>query len=239
MLHIYKSPDEVSKALAAWITEAIETTLEKQDRFTWAVTGGNSPKQLYELLAASPYRERINWSKLHIFWGDERAVPFTDDRNNAKMTFEHLLNKVPVVREQVHIMDTSLSPDESAKAYEAILHQYFKTEGPSFDLVLNGMGDDGHTLSLFPYTPVIHEKQAWVSSFYLDAQKMYRITLTAPIVNRAKKIAFIAYGTNKSNALFEVLNGARNVDLYPSQIIQPVSGELNWFVDEAAAGRLQ
>ena len=239
MLHIYKSPDEVSKALAAWITEAIETTLQNQDRFTWVVTGGNSPKQLYELLAASPYRERINWSKLHIFWGDERAVPFDDSRNNAKMTFEHLLSKVPVVRDQVHIMDTSLSPGESANAYEAILHRYFKNEGPTFDLVLNGMGDDGHTLSLFPHTPAIQEKQAWVTSFYLDAQQMYRITLTAPVVNRAHKVAFLTFGANKSNALFEVVKGARNIEQYPSQIIQPTNGELHWFVDEAAASRLQ
>jgi 6-phosphogluconolactonase len=239
MLHIYKSPDEVSKALAEWITQAIETTLQKQDRFTWVVTGGNSPKQLYELLAASPYRDRINWSKLHIFWGDERAVPFTDSRNNAKMTFEHLLNKVPVVREQVHIMDTSLSPEESAKAYEALLHQYFQNEGTTFDLVLNGMGDDGHTLSLFPNTPVIHEKHAWVTSFYLDAQQMHRITLTAPVVNRAAKVAFLTFGANKSNALFEVLKGAPAIDQYPSQIIKPASGELHWFIDEAAASRLQ
>ena len=239
MLHIYNTPDEVSKALAEWITQTIETTLQKQDRFTWVVTGGNSPKQLYELLAASPYRERIDWGKLHIFWGDERAVPFEDSRNNAKMTFEHLLSKVPVVRDQVHIMDTTLSPEESANAYEAILHRYFAPEGPSFDLVLNGMGDDGHTLSLFPHTPVIHEQKAWVKSFYLDAQQMYRITLTAPIVNRAYKVAFLTFGANKSNALFEVLKGTPNIDLYPSQIIQPASGELHWFVDSLAAGQLK
>jgi len=238
-LHIYKTPDEVSKALADWITETIETTLKKQDRFTFVVTGGNSPKQLYELLAGAPYKDRIDWSKLHIFWGDERAVPYNDSRNNAKMTVDHLISKVPIPREQVHIMDTSLAPAESAKAYEAILHRYFGEEGASFDLVLNGMGDDGHTLSLFPHTPVIHEKKAWVTSFYLDAQQMYRITLTAPVVNRARKVVFLTFGANKSNALFEVLKGARNVDQYPSQIIQPLDGDLHWFVDEAAASRVQ
>lgn len=239
MLHVYKTPDEVSHALAEWITTNIETTLQKQDRFTFVLTGGNSPKQLYELLAAAPYRDRINWSKLHIFWGDERAVPFDDSRNNAKMTYEHLLNKVPVVPEQVHIMDTTLSPDNSAKAYETILHGYFPKEGTTFDLVLNGMGDDGHTLSLFPHTPVIHEKNAWVTSFYLGAQQMYRITLTAPIVNRARKVAFITFGANKANALYEVLRGEFNVDQFPSQIIQPESGQLHWFVDEAAASKVR
>lgn len=234
-LHIHKDPTAVSHALAAWITDNIESTLTTQDRFTWVVTGGNSPKLLYELLAAAPYRERIDWQKLHIFWGDERAVPYEDARNNARMTFEQLLNHVPVVKEQVHLMKTDLSPEASATDYEQILHQYFGTEGASFDLVLNGMGDDGHTLSLFPHTPVIHETAAWVKSFYLDAQSMYRITLTAPVVNRAKKVAFLTFGANKANALKEVIKGERNVDQYPSQIIQPTSGELHWFVDEAAA----
>jgi 6-phosphogluconolactonase len=238
-LHVYKNADEVSEHLAEWITQKIETTLQSRDRFTWVVTGGNSPKQLYELLATAPYKDRIDWSKVHIFWGDERAVPFNDSRNNAKMTFEHLLNKVPVVKQQVHIMDTTLSPEESAKAYEAILHKYFGNEDASFDLVLNGMGDDGHTLSLFPHTPVIHEKNAWVTSFYLEAQQMYRITLTAPVVNRARAVAFLTFGDNKAKALYEVIKGERNIDQYPSQIIQPASGQLHWFVDDAAATLLK
>ncbi|MDF2190882.1 6-phosphogluconolactonase [Paraflavitalea sp. CAU 1676] len=238
-LHIQKDPTAVSHDLAEWITSNIESNLQQKGRFTWVVTGGNSPKLLYELLAAAPYRERIDWSKLHIFWGDERAVPFNDVRNNARMTFEQLLGHVPVVNEQVHIMKTDVSPEESAKDYEKILHDYFGDEGESFDLVLNGMGDDGHTLSLFPHTEVIHETKAWVTSFFLKAQDMYRITLTAPIVNRAHKVAFLTFGANKANALQQVLKGARNIEQYPSQIIQPASGELHWFVDEAAAAGVQ
>lgn len=237
-LHIQPDPAAVSKELAEWITSTIESVLSRQDRFTFVVTGGNSPKALYELLATEPYKSRIDWSRVHIFWGDERAVPYEDERNNARMTYQHLLNKVPVVKEQVHLMDTAISPDASAKAYEAILKQYFSESGPSFDLVLSGMGDDGHTLSLFPGTAVIHEKEAWVKSFYLEPQQMYRITLTAPVVNRAAKLVFLTFGAGKAKALKEVLEGAPNVDLYPSQIIQPDSGELHWFVDEAAASLL-
>lgn len=233
-LHIHKDPEQLSEALAEWITNEIGNRLQQSGRFTWALTGGNSPKQLYEILASPKYRDRIDWKKLHIFWGDERAVPFSDDRNNARMTFHHLLDHVPIPRHQIHVMNTELPPAESANAYEKILHEYFTSSGPSFDLVLNGMGDDGHTLSLFPHTPVIHEQKAWVTSFYLEPQKMYRITLTAPIVNRAKKIAFLAFGANKAHALKEVLKGEKNVDQYPSQIIQPVDGELHWFVDAAA-----
>lgn len=238
-LHIQKDPTAVSHELAEWITRNIETTLQSRDQFTWVVTGGNSPKLLYELLAAAPYRDRIDWSRLHIFWGDERAVPFNDSRNNARMTFEQLLSHVPVVKEQVHIMQTDISPEASAEAYEKMLHGYFDEAGPTFDLVLNGMGDDGHTLSLFPGTAVIHETSAWVKAFFLQAQDMYRITLTAPLVNRAHKVAFLTFGANKAHALQEVLKGARNVDQYPSQIIQPASGELHWFVDEAAAVGVQ
>jgi 6-phosphogluconolactonase len=238
-LHIQKDSIAVSQELAEWITHTIETTLQTKDRFTWVVTGGNSPKLLYELLATGPYKERIDWQKLHIFWGDERAVPYADSRNNARMTFEQLLNHVPVVKEQVHIMKTDIAPETSAADYEQILHQYFAAEGTTFDLVLNGMGDDGHTLSLFPHTAVIHEATAWVKAFYLAPQEMYRITLTAPVVNRAARVAFLTFGANKNHALQEVLKGAHNVDQYPSQIIQPASGELHWFVDEAAAAGIQ
>ena len=237
-LHIYKDPATVSKALAEWITACIETTLQQQDRFTWVVTGGSSPKQLYELLAASPYKERIDWKKLHIFWGDERVVPFEDDRNNAKMTFNHLLSKVPVVPAQVYKMDTRIDAEKSAEAYEKILRTYFNEEGSTFDLVLTGMGDDGHTLSLFPHTAVIHEKRAWVKAFYLEPQQMFRITLTAPLVNRSRKIVFLTFGAGKAQAVAAVLEGERNVDQYPSQIIDPVNGELHLFTDEAAAALL-
>src|SRR5690242_18064634 len=141
-LHIYKTPHEISLALAEWITGTIEKALQSNDRFTWALTGGNSPKELYELLSSAPFKDRIDWKKLHIFWGDERSVPFTDDRNNAKMTFEHLLSNVPIVKEQVHIFNTDLEPADAAADYEKILRKYFTDKGNSFDLVLNGMGDD-------------------------------------------------------------------------------------------------
>lgn len=238
VVHIQKDPAEVSLELAEWITAHIEQTLKAQDRFTFVLTGGNSPKELYRHLSSSPFRERIDWSRVHLFWGDERAVPFSDDRNNAKMTFATLIDHVPVPAQQVHVMQTDLEPEKAASAYETMLHGYFGAAGTTFDLVLIGMGDDGHTLSLFPGQPVIHEKDAWVKAYYLEAQQMHRITMTAPLVNRAARIAFLTFGTAKAHALKEVLKGQRNPDLYPSQVIQPASGDLHWFVDEAAASGL-
>ncbi|WP_126972376.1 6-phosphogluconolactonase [Gynurincola endophyticus] len=234
---VKQNPSILSEALAEWITSFIESTLAKQDRFTWVVTGGNSPKELYKRLSEAPYSERIEWDRIHIFWGDERAVPFEDDRNNARMTHETLLNHVPIPKENIHIMDTSLEPEAAALEYEkTILH--YCGEDSVFDLVLNGMGDDGHTLSLFPNTVAVHENMRNVFAFWLDAQNMYRITLTAPLVNKARRIAFLTFGANKAEALYQVIQGERNVDQYPSQIIQPLNGELYWFIDEAAAAKL-
>ncbi|HET6253888.1 MAG TPA: 6-phosphogluconolactonase [Puia sp.] len=237
-LHVYKNPDELSHAVAQWIADDITATLKQQDRFTIALSGGSTPKALHKLLAASPYKEQIDWSKLHVFWGDERAVPFTDDRNNAKMAYDTLLNFVPIPPYHIHVMRTDIAPEQSAAEYENILHFYFDGTPASFDLVLLGMGDDGHTLSLFPGTAAVHEEKAWTIAYFLKAQDMYRITLTKTIVNRAAKIAFLTAGTNKAHALKEVQQGSYNPDLYPSQEIRPVKGELHWFVDEAAAAGL-
>ncbi len=241
-LEIFKDSDHLCRGLAEWITSLIEETLRHKDRFSLVLSGGNTPKKLHLLLASSPYRERIDWNKIFVFWGDERAVPFEDERNNARMAFDTLLDIVPVPKEQIHIMDTSLVPEKAAAAYEEILNEYFGTDvlpAQTFDLVLLGMGDDGHTLSLFPGTAVIHEEKSWVTSFNLTAQNMYRITLTKNIVNHADHIVFMISGKEKANALHEVLEGEKNPDLYPSQVIAPTQGELHLFTDEAAASGLK
>ncbi|HTQ27557.1 MAG TPA: 6-phosphogluconolactonase [Puia sp.] len=242
-LHVYKNQDEFSHAVADWIIEFIQKTLSKQDRCCIALSGGNTPRALYELLAASPRKEKIRWELIHVFWGDERDVPFEDERNNAKMAFETLLNHVPVPASQIHVMRTDIAPEQSAAEYEKILYRYFPA-GPegkvprSFDLVLLGMGEDGHTLSLFPGMPIVHEEKKWADAFFLPAQNMYRITLTKTVVNLSSCVAFLTTGSNKAHALQQVLKGSYQPDLYPSQVIRPLSGELHWFVDKAAASAL-
>ncbi len=236
-LQVYKDAEQLSEAAAKWITEGIVETLKVKDRYTIALSGGSTPERLHKILAATPYKDQIDWTRMHIFWGDERAVPFEDSRNNAKMAYDTLLNFVPVPASQVHVMRTDIAPENSALEYEKILHQYFDAvpggggTNPellptSFDLVLLCMGDDGHTLSLFPGTEVVHEEKAWAKAFFLKAQDMYRITLSNKIVNRGAKIAFRTTVTKKAHALKEVIKGAYNPDLYPSQEIKPVNGEL-------------
>jgi 6-phosphogluconolactonase len=240
---VYKNLDLLSVELAEWITSLIEETLTRQPRFCLALSGGGTPKKLNELLCSSPYRERIDWRKIHIFFGDERAVPFEDERNNARMAFDTLLNHVPVPPAQIHPMQTQLAPEKAAEQYEQLLQQYFGgSEGhfpqTTFDLILLGMGDDGHTLSLFPGTAVIHEERRWAASFFLEAQSMSRITITKEIANRANYVVFLISGQGKAHAVKEVLEGQYNPDRYPSQVIEPIHGELHFFMDEPAAALL-
>ena len=239
-LHISKDVQALSVELADWLVEHISQTLQQQSRYTLALSGGSTPKVLHGLLASEPYKSKVDWSKIHIFFGDDRFVPFNDERNNAKMAFDTLLNYVDVPKEQIHIMQTeNISPEDSAKAYDTLLHQYFDGLPFTFDCIILGIGDDAHTLSLFPgKTEVIHETQKWCTSLWLEAQDMYRITVTHPVANKAATVAFLASGNKKAHALHEVLKGSYDPDVYPSQIIKPVPGELHWFFDEAAAEEL-
>jgi 6-phosphogluconolactonase len=239
MMHVFSTVAELSQAAAQFFIQTAQTAVQQQGRFTVALTGGSSPKGLYELLAQSPYREQVPWSQTFVFWGDERAVPFEDSRNNAKMAFDLLLNYVPVPKEQIYPMQGDIPANESAQQYEDILQKHFGDQAPQFDLILLGMGDDGHTASLFPYTPVLQEVSHWVKELYLPEQEMFRVTLTAPFINQAKKIAFLVFGANKAATLYEVLNGEEQHKKYPSQLIKPDNGELHWFVDEAAAVQLK
>lgn len=238
-LHIAKNTQELSENLAAWISNYIQEVLQDQDIFTFVLSGGSTPKSLYHLLAKEPYSKMIPWERIHFFWGDERAVPFEDDRNNARMAFESLLEVVNVPKENIYVMRTDIKPEESAAAYEEILLEYFKDSDTTFDLVLLGMGDDGHTLSLFPGLPIVNEKKAWVSAFWLQAQDMYRITLTAPVVNQSACVVFMATGGGKALTLKNVIEGTFDAEKFPSQLIRPQDGELHWFVDEAAASALE
>ena len=228
----------LSHDFAKWLVDYIAETLSIQDRFTIALAGGNTPRRLYQLLASDKFRDQVEWKRIHFFWGDERFVPSSDDRNNAKMAFESLLNHVPLAKEQVYPMQTESDPHESAASYEKILHHYFDQHNRTFDLVLLGLGDNAHTLSLFPGYKEVKETNKWVCAFFLKEDDIYRITLTAPVVNLASRVAFLVSGGDKAAAVYHVYAGEHDPDLYPAQIIQPFNSRLYWFCDEAAAADL-
>lgn len=238
MVEVFKNPDELSEKAAAIFCKTAQEAVRDNGRFSVALTGGTSPAKLYELLTRSPYKESIDWDRTYVFWGDERWVPLTDEKSNAKMAFETLLNHVPVPRNHIFPMWSEAKPEEFALKYEEQLRTCLG-ETPRLDLVLLGMGDDGHTASLFPGTDVLQERNRLVKAYYLSPLSMYRITLTAPCINAAKRIIFLVFGEKKAPALHEVLEGAYNPSEYPAQLIKPYSGEVLWLTDELAAQQLK
>ena len=239
MIQVFENTDNLNTQLADLFVEKATNAIKTKGKFTVALTGGSSPVELHRLLASNAYKNKINWDKVFVFWGDERWVPLNDEKSNAGAAIKDFLNHIPIPKENIFPMwKEGIEPQVYAKEYEAILEDHLEL-GDIFDLIILGMGDDGHTASLFPNQEIIlKEKEKKVAAYFLAPQDMYRITLTAPLINKAKQIVFIVFGEKKSNALYEVLQGERNSNLYPSQLINEDDGNVTWMVDKAAASKL-
>jgi 6-phosphogluconolactonase len=175
---------------------------------------------------------------VHVFWGDERCVPPDDERSNFRMAREALLRYVPLPAGNIHPMHGELPPAEGAMQYETELRTFFGTEAPVFDLILLGLGDNAHTASLFPHTPVLAEDKRWAAEVYIPELDMNRITLTVPLINQARQVIFLVSGANKASALHSVLEGAYQPQDFPAQLIHPVERHPVWLVDKAAGHKL-
>jgi 6-phosphogluconolactonase len=238
VLKVSTTPELVLAALADFIVTTSKEAIAKNGRFNIALSGGSSPKKLYELLASKDYRGKIEWTKVFFFFGDERYVPLDHKDSNYLMTLHALFEPLGISREQIFSVNTVLAPAEAARDYEHCMVQHFKGTSCRFDLILLGLGDNSHTASLFPFTSVLHEKKALVKEIFVDEVKMYRITFTAPLINAAHHIAFLVYGSGKAEAVHHILKDPTNIELYPAQLIEPVDGSLYWFMDEAAAQKV-
>jgi 6-phosphogluconolactonase len=240
-LSIFAEKDALMRAAADLFVRASQQAAVR-GRFTVALSGGSTPRALHTLLAAPPYRDQINWSRIEFFWGDERFVPPDDPESNYRMARETLLERVPVQPSQIHPVPTQLGdPAATAVAYTEELRRVFRLgpdDLPPFDLILLGMGPDGHTASLFPHTAALHAHDRLVVANAVPQLQTYRITLTASVINHAGTVAFLISGADKADALHAVLEGPRDVEMYPSQLIAPTTGELHWLVDRAAAAKL-
>ena len=232
---VFNDLDTLYKKSADIFVELSEKAIQKHGKFVVALSGGSSPKAIFNLLATEEYSSKIDWTKIYFFWVDERWVPLNDEKSNAKMTFEALFNKVPVLKDQIFPMyKEGVEAVDFAKEYEQQIKNVLGESG-NFDFILLGMGDDGHTASLFPGEKILHEKEKWVDAFYLKSQEMFRITLTEPIINKAENILVVTFGESKKHALNEVLNGEYNPELYPMQLIERKEG-FQLFTDEKAKG---
>jgi 6-phosphogluconolactonase len=238
IIRILPDKDSLMQAAADLTSQAAEQAIAEQGRFSLALSGGSTPRALYQLLVDTPYRERISWANVHIFWGDERCVPPDDIESNYRMARESLLEHVPLPPANIHRIQGEQPPQAAAAAYAAELAQFFAGEMPRFDLVLSGMGDDGHTASLFPHTAALDETEKWVTANYVPQKDTWRITLTLPVINAAQQVVFLVTGAEKAKRLREVLYGPQQPYNLPSQRIQPTSGNLVWLLDLAAASAL-
>lgn len=238
-VRVYADPEGVARAAAALVAEASAEAVGSVGRFSVALAGGSTPRRVYELLAGDDFRGRVEWGRWHVFFGDERCVPPDDAESNYRMANETLLGRVPVPRENVHRMRGEGDAVANARAYEDELRGYFVGAAwPAFDLVLLGMGDDGHTASLFPHTAALRESRAWVAANWVERLGQFRVTLTAPSINHARRLAFVVSGGGKAARVREVLGGGHEPERLPAQLIRPESGRLEWLVDAAAAAEL-
>lgn len=236
--------DEIARVAAdEFVRHALETVRMK-GLFTVALSGGSTPKELYSLLAseAGSFRARVPWDKIHFFWGDERHVPPDHSDSNYRMVYEAMLSRVPVPLENIHrIKSENPDADKAAEGYERVLHEFFRSETvylPLFDLVLLGMGSDGHTASIFPGTEVILEQKRFVVAYRVEKLNSYRITLTPLVLNNAACVVFLVTGQEKAEMLRVVLQGPYQPERFPAQLIRPTNGRLLWLVDQAAASML-
>jgi 6-phosphogluconolactonase len=235
-VRIFEDAAKVAEAAANRFIELGREAVSERGRFTVALAGGSTPKQAYRLLASAPFRQQLDWSKVHIFFGDERSVPPDDIESNYRMANEALLSHVGLPLENIHRMNGVGDVVANARLYEDEMRTFFNDAGwPRLDLVLLGMGNDGHTASLFPGTQALHEEQAWVVGVWVEKLSAYRITLTAPAINHAAHIIFLVTGENKAEPLREILKGQQSSEQLPAQLIKPLDGSLEWFIDRAAA----
>ncbi len=228
----------LSHAAALYFAETAAQATAARGRFAVALSGGSTPRALYSRLARDEFRGRIPWAQAHFFWGDERCVAPDDPQSNYRMARETLLSHVPVPAANVHRMaGEDPDPQQAARRYEQELRVFFGEGLPRFDLVLLGLGEEGHTASLFPGSPVLEEWERLVAAPYVEKLGAYRLTLTLPVLNAAARVAFLAAGENKRAILAQVLYG-KTTPPVPAQRVRPREGTLLWFVDEEAGAGL-
>ncbi len=238
-IRIFKDSEKLSQHAANIFSAQAAQAINERNRFLVALNGGSTPTHLFQLLATE-YREKIEWAKVHIFWGDERCVPPDDAGSSYGQARDVLLRHVPIPDSNIHRIKGDLEPAEASKDYSLTLSGFASPllAVPRFDLVYLGMGEDGHTASLFPGSPVdVTEATLPVTAHYQD-RPANRVTLTQRVFNQAHMIVFMATGEKKAVTLAEVLSDRYNPELYPAQRIDPKDGELIWLVDEDAAGKL-
>ncbi|CAM6105837.1 unnamed protein product [Calypogeia fissa] len=246
-LKLYEKGSELAEDLAAYVADLSAKAISERGSFTVVLTGGSLFKSMGKL-TEEPYIGKVDWSRWHVFWGDERVVPLDHPESNYKLAYDNFLSKVPIPSSQVHAINDKLSPQPAAADYEFVLRQLVKTkvlsladtgDYPRFDLLLLGMGPDGHMCSLFPHHPLVHKTEVWITSIE-DSPKPppERITFTLPVINSGANVAFVATGSAKADKISLVFGPDLPFGELPAQLVKPYKGHLVWFTDKDAASKL-
>jgi 6-phosphogluconolactonase len=239
-IHVLPDLEAVSYQAATLFVTTSRNAMTEKTRVAVAISGGSTQRRLYTFLGSAEYRPQVDWQRIHFFWVDERCVPKDHEESNFRTVFDTLLSKVPISDENIHRIRSEEELDRAARDYEEEIREFFKpSQLPIFDLVILGVGEDGHTASLFPGSEALGEKERWVVPVYLEKPKINRITLTLPVLNHASQILFLISGRSKATVLSEILENGHQKDRYPAGLINPVHGKLLWLIDQQAASQLK
>jgi len=243
VVRVLADADTVARAAAGELVRIARKVQSKGRELCVALSGGSTPKRTYELLAEPPFRDMVDWKRVRIFFGDERCVPPDHPDSNYRMAREAMLSKLPLAPEHVHRIEAERADlDAAAADYQAEIARAFDVPRagppPPFDVVLLGLGPDGHTASLFPGTLALQERERWVVPNFVPELDSYRMTVTYPLIDRAAQVIFLTAGDEKASIVAEVLEGPPDPERLPSQRVHPTKGVLMWIVDTAAASKL-
>lgn len=238
-LQVYSDGETLAIAAAGLTIKIAKNAIEKHGRFTMALSGGHSPDGLYKKLSELPFRDAMPWDKTFIFWSDERFVPANDPQNNAMQAMQLLLNHVHIPPTHVFPIYCFDSPAMAATKYEKTILDFFGDEAPRFDLILLGLGENGHTASLFPGSTALKEDKRLIKEVFVDELNMFRITMAIPLINHAHNIIFLVTGNSKAEILEKVIEGKKEPGIYPAQFIRPGDGNLYWLMDAPASTHLK
>ena len=238
-VHVFETAEDVARSAAVQFVELANDAVAEHDLFHVALAGGNTPRRMYQLLAGDQFRSEIDWTTVHLFFGDERCVAPDHPESNYKLVSETLISQVNIPALNVHRIEIEADAMSSATRYENELRDfYLDVEAPPFDLVLLGLGEDGHTASLFPHTEALAVTGDWVVANWVEKLGSYRITLTPAAINGAGHVTFLVAGSNKAAAVKAVLEGPPQPENLPAQLIKPEAGTLTWLLDSQAAAML-
>ncbi|MGR3176316.1 MAG: 6-phosphogluconolactonase [Candidatus Scalindua sp.] len=233
-IHAYPNKEQMVTATTERVINEIGRAIQERGLCNIALAGGNTPREIYSMLAENTYRGRVDWNRLHLFWGDERMVPPEHEDSNFRMVKETLLDHVRIPDGNVHRIRGEIVPEQAAREYAELLHNHFKSASPRFDIILLGIGEDGHTASLFPGTDAVEERKLYTVAVFVPRLDTWRVTLTFPVLNAAREVLFLAAGRSKSDIVQRIISIKQPAKEFPASMVNPENGTLHWMLDSEA-----